>query len=78
LQCKEAVKVQLEKVSSILQYLSFETVESMLLSMKTLNIKQFQTEFLVLTMFHSHEFKSKIDKLEGFAFDNAFKASLNQ
>ena len=50
-------------ISSMLQYLSFETIESMLYSMKSLNIKKFQTEFLMLTLFHAGEFSSKIDQM---------------
>ena len=49
------------KISSILQYLSFETMEQMLFSMKTLNLARFKTEFLMLTMFHASEFKNKLD-----------------
>jgi len=35
----------------------------MLYQMKSLNIKQFQTEFLMLTIFHAQEFQAKIDRL---------------
>ena len=38
-------------------------MESMLYSMKSLNLAKFQTEFLMLTMFHAGEFKTKIDKM---------------
>jgi len=51
----------LQKISSILQYLSFETMESMLYSMKSLNLAKFQSEFIMLTMFHAEEFKRKLD-----------------
>lgn len=51
------------KLSSILQYLSFETIESMLYSMKSLNFAKFQTEFLMMTMFHAAEFKTKLEML---------------
>lgn len=57
---KAEVKEQLLKISSILQYLSFETMEQMLYSMKSLNLAKFQTEFIMLTMFHANEFKDKI------------------
>lgn len=60
---KAEVKEQLNKISSILQYLSFETMESMLYSMKSLNLAKFQTEFLMLTMFHASEFKTKLDAI---------------
>jgi hypothetical protein len=50
------VKDQLAQISSILQYLSFETMEQMLYQMKTLNIKKLQKEFLLLTDFHSEAF----------------------
>lgn len=32
----------------------------------------------MLTMFHAEEFKSKIDKLEGYAFDDAMKERQKQ
>lgn len=35
----------------------------MLYSMKTLNLKKIQHEFLMLAMFHQKEFKSKVDSL---------------
>jgi len=57
------VKERLQEISSILQYLSFETMESMLYQMKSLNLKKLQTEFCMLTMFHAHEFTNKIDSL---------------
>ena len=60
---KAEVKAQLQQISSILQYLSFETMESMLYSMKSLNLPKFQTEFLMLTTFHAHEFKQKVDQM---------------
>ena len=46
-----------------LQYLSFETMESMLYSMKSLNLAKFQTEFLMLTRFHADEFKAKVQQM---------------
>lgn len=55
---KEAVKEQLAKLSSILQYLSFETMEAMLYQMKTLNLKKLQGEFIMLTQFHAEAFHS--------------------
>ena len=60
---KEIVKEQLEKISSILQFLSFETMEQMLYSMKSLNLTKFKTEFIMLTIFHANEFKSKLDAM---------------
>lgn len=36
-------------------------MESMLYSMKSLNLAKFQTEFMMLTMFHASEFKSKLE-----------------
>lgn len=38
-------------------------MESMLYSMKSLNLPKFQTEFLMLTTFHAHEFKLKVDQM---------------
>ena len=38
---KAAVKEQLQKLSSVLQYVSFEVVEKMLYSMKSLDLKKF-------------------------------------
>ena len=58
---KEIIKEQLKKLSSIVQYLSFETMEQMLYKMKTLNIKKLQTEFLMLTLHHAQEFHNKVD-----------------
>lgn len=65
-------------MSSILQYLSFETIESMLYQMKSLNLKQFQTEFLMLTIFHAQEFQSKIDRLsrQSHSVDDGLKAQM--
>ena len=51
------------QISSILQYLSFETMEAMMGQMKTLHLKSVQQEFLMLTMFHNQEFNNKIDAL---------------
>jgi hypothetical protein len=61
---KEEVKQRLAGLSSVLQYLSFETLEAMLLQMKTLNLRPVQQEFLMLTLFHNKEFNAKIDNLE--------------
>ena len=36
-------------------------MESMLYSMKSLNLAKFQSEFIMLTMFHAEEFKRKLD-----------------
>jgi hypothetical protein len=38
-------------------------MEQMLYSMKSLNLTKFQNEFLMLTMFHASEFKSKVDQM---------------
>ena len=38
---RDAVKEQLQKISSVLQYVSFEALEKMLYSMKSLNLKKF-------------------------------------
>jgi hypothetical protein len=62
-------------VSSILQYLSFETLESMLYQMKSLNLSKFKQEFLMLTVFHAHQFNMRIDQL---AIEGELKASLSQ
>jgi hypothetical protein len=45
-------------------------MEAMLASMKTLNLKKVQQEFLMLTLFHNSEFGQKIDQLP---FDNELK-----
>lgn len=58
---KAEVKAQLQQLSSILQYLSFETMERMLYSMSSFNLTKYKTEFHMLTMFHASEFKSKLD-----------------
>jgi hypothetical protein len=54
----------LGKVSSILQYLSFETIETMLYSMKSLNIGKLKKEFLTITAFHGQKFCEEINKLD--------------
>ena len=36
-------------------------MESMLFSMKSLNLPKFQKEFLMMTMFHASEFKTKLE-----------------
>lgn len=61
LQNKEKIKEHLSKVSSILQYLSFETIEAMLYSMKTLKFEKIRNEFIMLTLFHGEEFCSKLE-----------------
>lgn len=61
---KERIKEHLSKVSSILQYLSFETIEAMLYQMKSLNLAKFKTEFVMLTVFHAEQFNLKIQNLE--------------
>ena len=38
-------------------------MESMLYSMKSLNLQKFQTEFIMLTLFHANEFKAKLDQM---------------
>ena len=60
---KEEVKVKLAGLSSVLQYLSFETLEAMLLQMKSLNLKHVQHEFLMLTLFHNKQLNAKLDNL---------------
>jgi hypothetical protein len=43
--------------------LSFETIEAMLYSMKTLNLTKLKDEFLMLTIFHGHKFIEDINKM---------------
>lgn len=62
---KQRIKEHLSKVSSILQYLSFESMESMLYTMKTLNLGKLKKEFLMLTAFHGHKFCDEITSLQG-------------
>ena len=38
-------------------------MESMLYSMKSLNLAKYQKEFLMLTMFHAREFKEKLEQI---------------
>jgi hypothetical protein len=45
---RAVVKEHLRRVSSMLQYLSFEFLENLLLKTKTLNLKAIQQEFLLL------------------------------
>lgn len=40
-------------------------MESMLLTMKTLNLGKLRREFLMLTAFHGHKFCDEITQLEG-------------
>ena len=49
---KEKVKEHLKMISNMLQYLSFETIENMMIQMKTLKLQKMQNEFLMLTQFH--------------------------
>ena len=49
---KQKVKEHLKRISNILQYLSFETIEKIMYEMQTYKIKKLQTEFLMLTHFH--------------------------
>ena len=49
---KQKVKEHLKRVSNILQYLSFEFLEKMLIEMKTLRLERLENEFLTLTQFH--------------------------
>jgi len=58
------VKEHLYSISNILQFLSFESMEKMLYQMKTLNIAQFQNEFLMLTQFHYQRIEAKLDEME--------------
>ena len=46
---KQKVKEHLQKISQMLQYLSFEIIENMLYEMKSLKINKLQSEFLMLT-----------------------------
>ena len=41
------------KVSSIMQFLSFEMLEKMLYKMATLNLGNLKEEFIMLTVFHA-------------------------
>ena len=50
-------------------------MEAMFFSMKTLDLKKIQHEFLMLTLFHSQEFNTKIDQLP---VDESTKQSLRQ
>lgn len=61
---KQNIKEHLKKISNILQYLSFESIEKMIYQMKTLNMKKLQKEFLMLTDFHFQRVESSIDKIE--------------
>lgn len=62
---KQRIKDHLSKVSSILQYLSFESMETMLYTMKTMNLGKLKKEFLMLTAFHGHKFCDEINSLQG-------------
>lgn len=62
---KQRIKEHLSKVSSILQYLSFETMETMLYTMKSLNLGKVRKEFLMLTAFHGHKFCEELERLDG-------------
>jgi len=53
----------LSKVSSILQYLSFETIETMLYQMKSLNLGKIRQEFVMLTIFHAEQFNQRVGDL---------------
>ena len=46
---KQKVKEHLKRISNMLQYLSFETIEKMLYDMKALDVSKLQNEFLMLT-----------------------------
>lgn len=63
-------------MSSILQYLSFETLEGMLYQMKTLNLGKVKKEFLMLTAFHGNKFCDEIALLEGV--DDTVKEGFRQ
>ncbi len=39
-----------------MQFLSFETLEKMLWTMKTLNLNNLKEEFIMLTVFHGRNF----------------------
>ena len=62
---KQRIKDHLSKVSSIIQYLSFESMETMLYTMKTMNMGKLKKEFLMLTAFHGHKFCDEINSLQG-------------
>jgi len=47
-----------------LQYLSFESIEKMIYSMKALNLKKLQHEFLSLSQFHADRVTENIDKID--------------
>ena len=42
----------MKKISAMLQYLSFEAIEKMLIEMKTLRLDRVEDEFYMLTQFH--------------------------
>lgn len=45
----------------------------MLYSMKSLDLKKFQREFLMLTMFHAQEFQTKLNSLD---IDDSIKQTM--
>ena len=61
---KQKVKEHLKRISNMLQYLSFETIEKMLYEMKTLKVSKLQNEFLMLTHFHGQKVEAKIKLME--------------
>ena len=48
----------------MLQYLSFETIEKMLIEMKTLKLHKMQNEFLMLTQFHGENIDRRIKEMQ--------------
>ena len=48
----------------MLQFLSFETVEKMLIEMKTLRLHKMQNEFLMLTQFHCENIERRIFNMQ--------------
>lgn len=61
---KERVKEHLQKISNMLQYISFETIEKMLVEMKTLKLHKLQNEFLMLTQFHGENVVRRIQEMD--------------
>ena len=57
---KQRVKEHLAKVSQILQYLSFESIEKMLYEMSTFKLGKIQNEFLMLTQYHGDQIETKL------------------
>ena len=80
------MKEQLRDLSQVLQYLSFETMESMLMSMQfdtlsaslsPLNLEKLKGQFLMLASFHADEFEAKVDRL-GEQLDHHLRDQIKQ